>query len=309
MSAHKYYVTAFYKFIKLDNLEQIKKDLQNKAKELKLQGLWILGNEGINTTLCGPTPEAVAALKTWVKEYFKIEDIFFKDSVSDVLLFRRFSVKIRDEIVTLNTPNHFPTEKNNNHLSPSEWNKVLKEDPEAIVIDTRNWYEYKVGTFKRAINPKTDVFTEFPKFVKENDFPKDKKMLIFCTGGIRCEKGIMELQAQGYKNVYQLEGGILKYIEEHPNDQFEGECFVFDRRVTVDQNLQPSKRYKLCPHCGQPGDTKIQCSRCDHEELICEDCAQLEFKKETCSKHCAHQWELHPGRKGKHQVRDFEIKE
>jgi UPF0176 protein len=303
-SSAKYYVTAFYKFLKLENLEQIKADLISKAKELDLQGLWILGNEGINSTLSCTKAESITALKSWVKDYFKADDIMFKDSVSDTLLFRRFRVKIRPEIVTLKTPNHFPNEKNNHHLTPEEWNRVMKEE-DPIVIDTRNWYEYKIGTFKGAINPKIDVFTEFPKFIKENNFPKDKKMLIFCTGGIRCEKGIMEVQAQGYENVYQLEGGILKYLEEKPNEMFEGECFVFDRRVAVDQKLQPTRKYKLCPHCGQPGDLKVTCVRCDHEELICEDCAKLDFKKDTCSKHCADMWEMRPGKKGKRQVIDY----
>lgn len=302
----KYYVTSFYKFIRLENPEQIKADLIKKAQELEIQGLWVIGKEGINSTVSSLKKTSIEELKTWIKSYFKIDHITFKDSFSDNLLFRRFVVKIRPEIVTLKTPDHFPTEENNHHLSPSEWNRVLKEENDFLLVDTRNWYEYKVGTFKGAVNPNTDVFTEFPKYVKENNLPKDKKMLIFCTGGIRCEKGIMELQAQGYNNVFQLEGGILKYLEEFPEDQFEGECFVFDRRVAVDQKLQPTTKYKLCPHCGQPGDLKIQCVRCDHENLICDDCAKLEFKKETCSKHCADMWELRPGKKGKHQVRDFE---
>jgi UPF0176 protein len=301
-----YYVTSFYKFTRLENLDKIKIDLDQKANELDLQGLWVVGQEGINSTISSIKKESIEDLKQWIKSYFKIDNITFKDSTSEQLLFRRFVVKLRPEIVTLKTPNHFPDQNKNQHLSPAEWNRVLKEEKDFLLVDTRNWYEYKVGTFKGAVNPQIDVFTEFPKYVQENNLPKDKKMLIFCTGGIRCEKGIMELQAQGYKNVYQLEGGILKYLEEYPEDQFEGECFVFDRRVAVDQKLQPTKKYKLCPHCGQPGELKIQCVRCDHENLICEDCNKLEIKKETCSKHCADMWQLHPGKKGKHQIRDFE---
>jgi UPF0176 protein len=115
-------------------------------------------------------------------------------------------------------------------------------------------------------------------------------MLIFCTGGIRCEKGILELQNKGYNNVYQLEGGILNYIKEFPNGKFKGECFVFDHRVALDQELKPSSIYELCPHCGQPGALKITCKRCDSDKCICNECATIEFKKDTCSKNCAYHY-------------------
>ena len=137
-------------------------------------------------------------------------------------------------------------------------------------------------------------------------FSKNQKMLIFCTGGIRCEIGILELQRMGYENVCQLEGGIIKYLEEYPNNQFEGECFVFDHRVDLDQNLKPTEKYGLCPHCGQPSSIEIECKRCDTHKLICEDCHHLEFKKDTCSKNCAHQYQLHPDRKAPRQVLPFE---
>lgn len=173
------------------------------------------------------------------------------------------------------------------------------------MIDTRNWYETKIGTFKGAVNPKIDVFTEFPKFISEQAIKKDEKLLIFCTGGIRCEKGILQLQEAGFNDVYQLDGGILNYLKEYPNDQFEGECFVFDHRVAVDQELKPTKTYDLCPHCGQPAATTIDCKRCDTKQAVCDDCQTLEWKKETCSKHCAHQLELHPERKGKKQMQPW----
>lgn len=302
-SKTNYFVTSFYKFIPLENLEQIKNDLEIKAQEKGLQGLWILGSEGLNSTLSSKDSQSISDVKSWIKSYFKTSDITFKDSTSDQMLFRRFIVKIRPEIVTLNTPHHFPTNAKNHHLNPSEWNRVLKEEKDFVLIDTRNWYETKVGTFKGAVNPKIDVFTEFPQFVAKNEFPKDKKMLIFCTGGIRCEKGIMELQAQGFDNVFQLDGGILKYLEEYPDDQFEGECFVFDRRVALDQKLKPTQVFQLCPHCGQPGNEIIDCIRCDHKTLICDGCLQLHIKQSMCSKYCVSQWEEFPGRKGKHQQR------
>lgn len=301
-------ITTFYKFSRLTGLEEIQKTLETKAHELDVQGLVILGAEGINSTVSAPSQAAMDLFKNWIREYFQAPDLLFKNSTAPTAPFRRFKVKIRDEIVTAGTPDLFPPEGVNHHLTPDEWNKVLKEETDFLLIDTRNWYETKIGTFKGAVNPRIDQFTEFPEWLESQSYPKDKKMLIFCTGGIRCEKGILELQRRGYDNVFQLGGGILKYIEEKPNDQFEGECFVFDHRVAVDQNLEPSAKFKLCPHCGQPADIKIVCERCDTETLICEDCSAVEWAKDTCTKNCAYQLERHPGRKGARQRLPFEVR-
>lgn len=302
-----YYVTTFYKFIKLADVPAVQKDLETKADELNVKGLVILGTEGFNSTCAAASLESFEAWKQFIREYFHAPELFFKDSISDKAPFRRFKVKIREEIVTTGIPGVMPPEGKNHHLSPAEWNRVLKEEDDFVMIDTRNWYEYKIGTFKGALNPNIEKFTDFPEYIEKQGISKDKKMLIFCTGGIRCEKGILELQKQGYDNVFQLEGGIINYMKEFPNDQFEGECFVFDHRVALDQNLQPSQKYGLCPHCGQPSEIKITCKRCDSEELICVDCSELEFKKDTCSKNCAHQYKLHPGKKGPKQIVPFEI--
>jgi UPF0176 protein len=310
-SPQMWFVTTFYKFTVLKNqnkadLEGVKSSLESKAQDLNIEGLLILGPDGFNTTCTSTSESALKVWKEWMQDYFQSSGIFFKDSVSSVRPFHRFKVKIRNEIVTIGAPDLVPNLEENHHLSPEEWNKVLKEEKDFVVIDTRNWYESEIGTFKGALAPKIEQFTEFPEWVDQQQIPKDKKMLIFCTGGIRCEKGIYELQRRGYDNVWQLEGGILNYIQKHPNDQWQGECFVFDNRVAVDQNLQPSQTYKLCPHCGQPAKTKIQCQRCDTEACVCEQCLKIDWKKDTCSKNCAYQLELHPGRKGKHQVRVIE---
>jgi UPF0176 protein len=304
---NSYYVTAFYKFLILENLEQIQKDLEAKADELNVKGLIILGHEGFNSTCAATSVESLEAWKAFILEYFKVAALFFKDSTSPKAPFRRFKVKTREEIVTTGIPEIMPPEGKNQHLSPAEWNKVLKQETDFVMIDTRNWYEFKIGTFKGALNPDIEKFTDFPEYIEAQGIPKEKKMLIFCTGGIRCEKGILELQKQGYDNVYQLDGGILNYIKESPNDQFEGECFVFDHRVALDQSLQPSTQYGLCPHCGQPSEIKVTCARCDSEELICDECSHLEFKKDTCSKNCAYQYQLHPNKKGAKQIVPFEV--
>lgn len=301
-TAQKYFVTTFYKFIRLSDPTLFQKDLESKASDLGIRGLVILGTEGVNSTVAAPSEEAMELFKNYIRETFQASDLLFKNSYAPSAPFRRFKVKIREEIVTLGTPDLFPDQAKNHHLTPDEWNQVLKEETDFLLVDTRNWYETKIGTFKGAVNPGIDQFTEFPQWLEKQNYSKDQKMLIFCTGGIRCEKGILELQRQGYENVYQLEGGILKYIEEFPNDQFEGECFVFDHRVAVDQSLQPSSKYKLCPHCGQPSELKITCSRCDSEALICVDCHKKAWVKETCSKNCAYQYELRPGKKGPRQV-------
>lgn len=297
-----YFITTFYKFAKLSNLEKIKTDLETLGGRTQTLGLIILGAEGFNATVSSTSENGLAEFKAGLSDYFKISDMMFKDSISHVSPFRRFKVKIRDEIVTLGTPELVPPEGINHHLTPSQWNDVMKKEDDFVMIDTRNWYETKIGTFKGAVNPKTDQFTEFPKFMESQNISKDKKVLIFCTGGIRCEKGILELQRRGYKNVYQLYGGILNYIKEYPNDQFEGECFVFDHRVAVDQKLEPTVSYKLCPHCGQPAATAVDCKRCDTHAAICEDCAEIKWKQDTCSKNCAYQFELHPQRKAAPQV-------
>jgi UPF0176 protein len=296
-----HWITAFYHFTPLTDLSRVERDLLEKAQDLDLKGLLVLGPEGVNSTCSATVKDHLEAFQAWVRDYFGCASISFKDSQSEKPPFRRYKIKIRDEIVTTGIPGVLPPPGKNHHLSPAEWNQVMKEDRDAVIIDTRNWYEYQIGTFKGALNPDIEKFTDFPEYIENQGISKDRKMLIFCTGGIRCEKGILELQRQGYENVYQLDGGILNYLAQFPNDQYEGECFVFDHRVAVDQNLEPSKKYGLCPHCGQPSETRVSCVRCDHPEKICSECLQIPIKRETCSKNCAHQWSLHPGRKGPHQ--------
>lgn len=303
---HSYYISTFYHFFPLVELETVKTELKAIAEKHKTLGLIVIGPEGFNSTVSAESAENLADFKESLQKHYGIKIGNFKDSFSDVPPFRRFSVKVREEIVTAGIPGRSPEPGINHHLSPEEWDHVLKNEKDFALIDTRNWYEYKIGTFKGAINPNIEKFTEFPAFFESQHIPKDKKILIFCTGGIRCEKGILELQDKGYKNVFQLDGGILKYMEEKPRQEFEGECFVFDNRVAVDADLKPSTTYKLCPHCGQPAHIKIECKRCDTEALLCEPCLELEWKKDTCSKNCAYQYELHPDRKGKHQVLHYE---
>lgn len=289
-----FYITTFYFFAPQSDLEQVKTQLEEKGQELEGNGLFILGAEGLNSTCSFPTLQGRSQFQQWVRTYFNQPDLKFKDSQSEVKPFPRFKVKVRPEIVTLKTPDLVPDSPSHRHLSPEDWDQALN-DPQVAVIDTRNSYEYRIGTFNRAVNPNIDQFSDFPPFMEQQGLKKDQKILIFCTGGIRCEKGILELERQGYKNVYQLDGGILNYLEQKPNSQFQGECFVFDRRVAVDQHLNPSKTYGLCPHCGDPGEVKIQCVNCDSPMRICPQCAEKEVVNKVCSKNCAHHYRLKNG--------------
>lgn len=301
----QHFITTFYKFLPIKDVEATKTWFNHLAEKYQIKGLIILAPEGFNSTVSGKIKINLENFKNDLLAHFSLTELNFKDSESDRAPFRRFVVKLRPEIVTLGTPDLVPPEGINRHLSPTEWNEVIKNE-KPIIIDTRNWYEYKIGTFKGALNPKTEKFAEFPAYMHSQNIAKDQKVLIFCTGGIRCEKGILELTEKGYSNVYQLGGGILNYLKEYPNDQYEGECFVFDHRVAVDQNLKPSLTYTLCPHCGQPGSTAIVCKRCDTPDQICEDCAQIEWKKDTCSKDCAYHYKLHPDRKAPRQIKPYE---
>lgn len=284
-------ISTFYYFTPINNPQQDKLVWEQKAQEFGLRGLIIIGTEGFNTTLGAPSIDQLNQLKTWVTTYYPAtQNMMFKDSTSNVTPFKHFKVKIRPEIVTLHTPELVPDNKKHQHLSPAEWDQVIKSDPDAVIIDTRNWYEYEIGTFNRAINPDIDKFTEFPKWFENQGIQKEQKILIFCTGGIRCEKGIYELERQGYQNVYQLEGGIINYIKELPNEEFKGECFIFDRRIALDQNLMPTTQYSLCPHCGQPANIKKTCKQCGSEYQVCSHCVGIEHVKDLCSKNCVYHY-------------------
>ncbi|MFN9067742.1 MAG: rhodanese-like domain-containing protein, partial [Bdellovibrionales bacterium] len=239
-----FFISTFYQFIKIEDPEITKQKLLKKAEELQILGLLILGHEGFNTTCSSQSEAALIQWKDFIKKELGLSQLNEKNSQSDTPPFLRFSIKIRDEIVTTGRKDlHLPTEKqnHNHHLSPEEWDRVMEEELDnVVIIDTRNWYEYEIGSFQGALNPNIEKFTEFPRYFEEQNISPDKKILIFCTGGIRCEKGILELQEKGYKNVFQLEGGILNYLEKRPNKKFWGECFVFDNRVAVTQELKPS---------------------------------------------------------------------
>jgi UPF0176 protein len=259
----------------------------------------ILATEGINGTISGEA-SALRSYLDFVSETLSFPQFTCKVSAAPKRPFHRFKVRVRPEIVTLGKPEVQPLPSGSEtHLSPAQWDAMAAQK-DVVMIDTRNWYETRIGKFKGALDPQLNEFHEFPEYLKSANLPKDGKFLIYCTGGIRCEKAIVEMHNQGFEKVYQLDGGILNYLAEKPKQNFEGECFVFDHRVAVDQELKPTEIYGLCPHCGQPADKLVTCLRCDDKVMICLKCSDMESSR-TCSKNCANQYRAKPGVKGRSQ--------
>lgn len=232
-----YQITTFYKFKRLSDLPRLKVRLLQMLKKYSIFGTIIIAQEGFNSTVCGEKEDTGKFLDELV-DIFETE-IEYKSSFHSEIAFKRQKVKVKKEIVTLrkqvDVRQGFGT-----HVDAKDWNSFL-EDPETLVLDTRNNYEFCVGTFKGAVNPKTDSFSDLPEFVEQNLDPKiHKKIAVFCTGGIRCEKFAPYLKSKGFEEVFQLEGGILRYLEETPENEnlWEGECFVFDERISVDKELR-----------------------------------------------------------------------
>ena len=245
-------VLALYRFVTLENLDALKASLQARCDELQLCGTLLLASEGINGTIAG-TESAMAAILEDLETLFGVSQGEVKSSYAEGKPFRRMKVQIKKEIVTMRTPKATPAEVVGTYVDPKDWNALL-EDPDILVLDTRNEYEMTIGTFKNSVNPHIDAFTEFVPYVENQlDPTKTKKVAMFCTGGIRCEKASSFMLNQGFETVYHLKGGILKYLEEIPPEEslWDGACFVFDRRVAVGHNLA-EEGYEMCFNCGWP---------------------------------------------------------
>jgi UPF0176 protein len=245
-------ICALYKFVRLEQFTQLRDPLLNKMASLDVRGTLLLAAEGINGTIAG-TQVAVDEVLAFLDKQPGLDAISHKESFSDKNPFHRTKVKLKKEIVTMGVEGIDPNKVVGTYVKPKDWNALIS-DPEVLVVDTRNDYEVEIGTFKNALNPDTETFREFPQYVKENlDKDKHKKVAMFCTGGIRCEKSTAYLKEQGFEEVYHLEGGILKYLEEVPQEEtlWEGECFVFDGRVAVGHSLEQGQ-YDQCFACRFP---------------------------------------------------------
>ena len=248
----QYVVCALYKFVTLDDYQAIQTPLLDVMLQHDVRGTLLLAQEGINGTVAG-SREGIDALLTWLKNDPRFADIGYKESLDDEQPFLRTKVKLKKEIVTMGVEGLDPKKVVGTYVKPQDWNALIS-DPEVLLVDTRNDYEISIGTFKNAINPNTETFREFPQYVKENlDKTKHKKVAMFCTGGIRCEKSTAYLKEEGFEEVYHLEGGILKYLEEVPEAEtlWQGECFVFDGRVAVNHSLEKGS-YDQCNACRLP---------------------------------------------------------
>jgi UPF0176 protein len=285
-----YAIVAFYKFVPLspERVTVLRAALLALGENLEVQGLILLATEGINATVCA-LPEALAEFKQALLAIPEFTTLTFKDSFAPESVFRRLTIQVRQEIVTAELPGVYPKSAHHRHLPPKEWHALLESEDQVVVLDTRNDYETRIGKFKGAIDPQISKFSEFSGYVDTHPLPKDKTVLIYCTGGIRCEKAILALEEKGYENVYQLDGGILNYFAEFPDGgAFDGECFLFDHRVAVDSKLQPSQKYHLCPHCGDPAFVDFSCGYCKKPGHVCERCRTKPHDGEACCKNCAY---------------------
>jgi UPF0176 protein len=234
----KFVIAAFYKFVSLEDYETLREPMLIQMHEHDIKGTIILASEGINGSFAG-TRESINGFYQVIREDKRLSDIEFKETFDEENPFDKSKVKLRNEIVTMGIKHVDPLKLAGTYLNPEEWNELI-QDPETVIIDTRNDYEYDLGTFKNAINPHTENFRNFPDYVQKHLLDKkEKKIAMFCTGGIRCEKSTAYLKDLGFSKVYHLHHGILNYIEKMSQEKslWEGQCFVFDNRVAVDEHL------------------------------------------------------------------------
>ncbi len=282
--SNPYPVILFYKYVAIAEPEGLAASQRALCEAQGLKGRLLIAEEGINGTLAGPGA-GIDAYVAALKADARFADIEIKMSEGDDATFPKLVVKVRPEIVTLKAG--VPLEPDlHNHLSPAEWRRVLAEEPETVIVDVRNRYESAVGKFENAIECDIEHFRELPAYVDRLGDLKEKKVLMYCTGGIRCEKASALFRSKGFKNVFQLHGGIVAYQKEFGNEHWQGECFVFDQRMTVkvEESLVPIGR---CAHSGRISSRFVNClhdpchklfilaeetERDDRETRLCPEC-------------------------------------
>ncbi len=263
-------VAAFYKFVQLSNWVEIKPPLLSCCLTQGVKGTILLAEEGINGTIAG-TRLAVDTVLEFLKADPRLADLETKESYTELHPFDHIKVKLKKEIVTLGMPEIDPSQRVGAYVSPHEWNTLIS-DPDVIVIDVRKSFEVGVGTFDRAIDPQIQSFRQFPEYVRSQlDPSQHKKIAMFCTGGIRCEKASAFMLLEGFEEVYHLQGGILNYLEKVPNNEslWRGECFVFDQRVAVAQGVTVGS-FAIRRDCGHPISEDEQLT--GHLEVVCSYC-------------------------------------
>ena len=263
-------VLGFYKFIKINNIKKNKKHITDLLISENIKGTIIISKEGLNGSIAGKVHK-IKIISQKIKKIFKFK--YFDSENSSKSLFQPFhkpKVKIKKEVVPMNLPLYEKSKKNNRHIEPSQWNKLIS-DKNTYIVDARKPFEYNVGTFKKANNPGIKNFRDFPKYLKK--LKKDKPIAMFCTGGIRCEKASVYLERKGFKNVYQLKGGIINYLKKIPKKKslWKGECFVFDNRISLKHGLEIGT-YTICGGCRNPISKKDKLSKKYELGVSCAQC-------------------------------------
>ena len=297
MPSPHYLTAAFYKFVDLPDYAERKPALLAFCEAHNVKGLILLANEGINSTIAG-APDDVHAVLAHLRADPLLADLQHKESFSDKAPFYRMKVRLKKEIVTMQVDGISPTHMAGTYVKPEDWNALIS-DPDVVVVDTRNDYEVEIGSFSGAINPHIKTFAELPDWVQQSDRlqiqgGKKPKVAMFCTGGIRCEKSTAYLRAQGYDEVFHLEGGILKYLETIAleNSLWQGECFVFDERVSVGHGLVPG-HHGLCRACRQPLEDGAAESPLYEAGVSCPRChAHTSNTQKNSARERQRQWEL-----------------
>jgi len=300
-----YLTAAFYKFVDLPDAAQLRAPLLACCERHAVKGLILLATEGINSTIAGPA-EGVRAVLAYLRQDPRLADLQHKEAWSDRAPFYRMKVRLKKEIVTLGVPGVSPTRLAGTYVKPQDWNALIS-DPDVVLVDTRNDYEVGLGSFAGAIDPRLARFADLPQWVKKAAAlqPTDgrkPKVAMFCTGGIRCEKSTALLRAQGFEEVYHLEGGILKYLETvaPENSLWRGECFVFDERVSVGHGLQTGP-HGLCRACRQPLTAADQASTQFEAGVSCPKCADYTSEaQKNSARERQKQWELAKARQQVH---------
>ncbi|MEM7800349.1 MAG: rhodanese-related sulfurtransferase [Chloroflexota bacterium] len=247
--SNQFVIFAYYKFVDLPDYKEIQPKLLAKCEENEVKGTILLAPEGINGTMAGPRV-GIDAVLAFLRADPRMADLSGKESYGETNPFRLLKVRLKKEIVALGREDVDPNKQVGTYVEPQEWNDLIS-NPDVTLVDTRNEYEFGVGTFKGALNPHTYAFNQFPEYVSKNlDPQKNKKVAMFCTGGIRCEKATSLLLEMGFEEVYHLHGGILQYLEDVPKEEslWEGDCFVFDSRITVNHDLEQGDQF-ICHVC------------------------------------------------------------
>lgn len=279
-TAQQVVVSALYHFVRLDDYRDLRKPLYDFLLKHEIRGTLLLAHEGINGTVAG-THSSINKLHDWLRADERLKDLRTKESYDTNMPFYRTRVKLKKEIVTMGVSDIDPNRVVGTYVKPEDWNALIS-DPEVMLVDTRNDYETAIGTFKNAVDPKTETFRQFPDYVKTHMDPaRHKKVAMFCTGGIRCEKSTAYLKEQGFEEVYHLQGGILKYLETVPAEEslWHGECFVFDNRVSVNHQLEKGS-YDQCHACRLPITDKDKQSEKYERGVSCPNCYGIKTEKQ-----------------------------